>query len=171
VKSDPLHPSGRRGIPSEHSSVKKHPSGLRDLSVRTPIYIQKLRTVPGCIRSDISATRPDAFQCSTSKMISFPNTDMGRQLQPSGHYPWLGKKCRRVAIVRPSVYTVPTSSPYYGNCMLQKCNHLDARATSSGRGSIQERISANLESRLHSCPSWHPQLPFRRLEKIVSDLI
>jgi len=52
--------------------------------VQTPISVQKLRTVQGCIRSDVSATRPDVIQCSTSKMISFADTDMGRQLQPSG---------------------------------------------------------------------------------------
>jgi hypothetical protein len=63
-------------------------------------------------------------------------------------------------------------SPYYGNCVQQKCNRLDARATPSGHGSIQERISANLERRLHSWPSEHSQLPSgRRLEKIDSDLI
>jgi hypothetical protein len=28
---------------------------------------------------------PEASQCSTSKWISFADTDMGRQLQPSGH--------------------------------------------------------------------------------------
>jgi hypothetical protein len=44
--------------------------------------VQDLLIFPGCIRSDVSATRPDTIQCSTSKRISFPNTDMGRQLQP-----------------------------------------------------------------------------------------
>jgi hypothetical protein len=76
--SDPLHPSGRRVIPSGRSSVKQHPSERRELSVRTSICVQKLQTVPTCIRSDISVTRPDACYCSTSKMISFPNTNMGR---------------------------------------------------------------------------------------------
>jgi hypothetical protein len=42
----------------------------------------------------------------------------------------------------------------------------------SGRGPIQERISAHLESRFHSYPSRRSQLPSgRRLEKIVSDSI
>jgi hypothetical protein len=45
------------------------------------------------------------------------------------------------------------ASPYYENCVQQKCNHSDARATPFGHGPIQERISANLKSRLHSCPS------------------
>jgi len=45
--------------------------------------LYKLRTVLDCILPDVSATRPDAFQCSTSKNISFQNTNMGRQLQLS----------------------------------------------------------------------------------------
>jgi hypothetical protein len=53
----------------------------RELSIRTPIYVQKLRTIPSFIRLDVSSTRPDALQCSTSKRIYFQNTDMGRQLQ------------------------------------------------------------------------------------------
>jgi hypothetical protein len=45
-------------------------------------YVSKsFETVPSCICPDISATRPDTLQCSTSKMISFQNTNMGRQLQ------------------------------------------------------------------------------------------
>jgi len=69
--SSPLHLFGRRDILSGHSFVKHHPSGRWELSVRTPFCVQKLRTVLGYIRSDVSATRLDAFQCSTSKMISF----------------------------------------------------------------------------------------------------
>jgi hypothetical protein len=82
--SSPLHPSGQRGISSGRSSVKQHLSGRQEISVRTPVCVQKLQTVPGCIRSDVSVTRPHAFQYLTSKMISFLNTDMGRQLQPFG---------------------------------------------------------------------------------------
>jgi len=67
-----------------------------------------LSTVQACIRPDVAATCPNAFQssrriqhssvsiwttwqyhpdvsqCSTSKMISFIDTDTGRQLQSSG---------------------------------------------------------------------------------------
>jgi hypothetical protein len=132
--SSPLHQSRRRGIPSGLSLVNQHPSGRRELSVRTPIYVQKLRTVLGCIRSDVSATRPDAIKCLTSKMISFPNIDMGRQLQPSGrrgipsgHYPWYGKMCKKVATVRTSVYTVRMLGQH----------HLDT----AYRKSIQTRFS------------------------------
>jgi hypothetical protein len=66
---------------------KHHLSGRRELSVRTFLCVENLRTVPGCIRPDVSATRMDAFQCSTRKMNSFQNTDMERQLQSSGRYP------------------------------------------------------------------------------------
>jgi hypothetical protein len=53
-----------------------------------------------------------------------------------------------------------------------KCNRPDSRATPSGRGSIQERISANLESQLHNCLSGRPQLPFgHHLEKIDLGLL
>jgi hypothetical protein len=51
------------------------------------------------IRPDVSATRPDAFQCSTSKRISFQNTDMGRQLQlfeRCGYYVWTLSLIRQV---------------------------------------------------------------------------
>jgi hypothetical protein len=63
---------------------KHHPSERRELFVRTFLCVEKLRIATGCIRPDILTTLPDAFQCSTRKRISFQNTDMGRQLQPSG---------------------------------------------------------------------------------------
>jgi hypothetical protein len=63
---------------------KHHPSGRRELSVWMFLCVQKLRTVLNCIRPNILATRLDAFHYSTSKRISLQNTDMGRQLQPSG---------------------------------------------------------------------------------------
>jgi len=63
---------------------KHHPFGRRELSVRTFLYAEKLRTAPACIRSDVSATRLDDTQCSTSYGISFQNTDMRRSLKPSG---------------------------------------------------------------------------------------
>jgi len=74
VKSDPLHPSGRFSYPSGRSSIKQHRFGRHGYFVRTPISVQKLQTVQGYIRSDFSATRPDAIQCSKSKKISFAET-------------------------------------------------------------------------------------------------
>jgi hypothetical protein len=63
---------------------KHYPSGRRELSIWTFLCVEKLQTILSCIRPDISATRLEAVQCSTSYGISFQNTDMGRQLQPFG---------------------------------------------------------------------------------------
>jgi hypothetical protein len=87
---------------------KQHPSGCGGNTVHTPISVEKLRGIQGFIRPNVMATcpdalqsskriqrssasvrttlqyRPDAFQFSTSKRISFADTDMGRQLQLSG---------------------------------------------------------------------------------------
>jgi len=149
-KLDPKISSGRPCQPSGRLSVKQHPSRWPCYSVRTPIKVQKLRTVQGYIRSDVSATRPNTIQCSTRKRISFSDTDMGRQLQPSGRQVYT---VRTLSLMRQDVEKIcnrsddrstPSGcqSPYYGNCVQQKCNHLDARATPSGCSLIQERISA-----------------------------
>jgi hypothetical protein len=87
--------------------------------VQTPISVQKLRTIQGCIRSDVPTTRLDVIQCSTSKRISFANTDMERQLQPSGR----------------QVYTVRTLSLIRQD-VEQLCNRPSVRFTSSGRQSL-----------------------------------
>lgn len=79
--SSPLHPFGRCDISSGRSSVKHHLSERRELSVRTPLCVQKLRTIPSCIRPNVSATPLNALQCSTSKSISLRNTNMERHLQ------------------------------------------------------------------------------------------
>jgi hypothetical protein len=63
---------------------KHHPFRRRELSVRTFLYVKKLRTAPTCIRQDILAACPDDSHCSTSFRISFQNTVLGRSLQPSG---------------------------------------------------------------------------------------
>jgi hypothetical protein len=76
---------------------KHHSSRRRELSVKTSLCVQKLRTVLGCIHLDVLATRPDAFQCLTSKMIFFQNTDLGRQLQPSERR---GYSVRTLSLIR-----------------------------------------------------------------------
>jgi len=81
VKFSLLHPFGRCDIPSGRSSIKNHLSKRRELSVRNPISVQKLQTVQGCIRSDVSATHPDVIQCSTSNRVSVLDTVMGRRMQ------------------------------------------------------------------------------------------
>jgi len=70
-KSNPLHLSRRRDIPFGCSTVKHHLSGRWELSIWTFLCVEKLQTALGCIRPDVSATRSDAFQCSTSQNISF----------------------------------------------------------------------------------------------------
>jgi len=57
---------------------KDHQPGWRELSLRTFLYVKKLQTTLGCIHSDVSATRPDAFQCSTRKMILFQKYRYGK---------------------------------------------------------------------------------------------
>jgi len=63
---------------------KHHPSKRRELSIQTFLYVERLQTVPVCIRPDVLAAFLDDIQCSTNLRISFQNTDMGRSLQPSG---------------------------------------------------------------------------------------
>jgi hypothetical protein len=95
-------PSQRNRIPCIRPDVqlsKHHQSRRKELSVRTFLCVQKLRTDPGCIHPDVSATRPDALQCSTSKQISYQNINMGRQLHPSGrhgHFAWTLSLIRQV---------------------------------------------------------------------------
>jgi len=55
---------------------RHHPSGRREISVRTFLYVEKLQTVPSCIRLDISAARPDAIQCSIIYGIFFLKTQI-----------------------------------------------------------------------------------------------
>jgi hypothetical protein len=65
--------------------LSKHlPSGWRELYARTFLCVEKLRTVSACIHPNVLVAHPDATQCLISYEISFQNTDMGRQLQPSG---------------------------------------------------------------------------------------
>jgi hypothetical protein len=64
---------------------------------------------------------------------------------PFGCYPWWGKSCRRHSTIRTSVYTVWTLRPYYGNCVEQKYDRSDDRATPSRPGLIQERIISEFE--------------------------
>jgi hypothetical protein len=65
-----FHPSGRRVIPSGLQTDQHHPSGRRAPSVRTPTLYREA-SVPGCIRPDVSAARPDAFQLSNGSLIPF----------------------------------------------------------------------------------------------------
>jgi hypothetical protein len=109
--------------------------------VRMPINVQKIRTVQGCISPDFEATRPNAHQSSTRNRISFSNTNMGRQLHPSGQQ---GNTVQMLSLIRKDVEkncnrlvvraTPSRRDPYYGIYMQQKCNPPKARATPYGRG-------------------------------------
>jgi hypothetical protein len=166
-RSSPLHPSGRCGFPSGRSSIKHHLSGWRELSVRTPNYVQMLWTIPSCILPDISATCPDAFQCSTSKQISFQNTDMGRQLQTIWTT-WLFRpgaildKASRAEDVQPSRCQTPLSGRSGLNMKIACSRSAIIRTLGqhcSNAALFRKEYSANLESQLHSCLSRRPQLP------------
>jgi hypothetical protein len=63
------------------------------------------------------ATRPDAHHSLTRNRISFLDTDMGRQLHPSGRQ---GNTVRTLSLIRQDVE--------------KNCNLPDVRATPSGRG-------------------------------------
>lgn len=49
---------------------QQHPSRRRDLSIQTPISVQKLQTVQGCIRLDVMANRSEALQSSRRSQCS-----------------------------------------------------------------------------------------------------
>jgi hypothetical protein len=49
---------------------KHNPSGRRELFVRTPISVKKLRIVQDCICPDVMANRPDALQSSRRSQCS-----------------------------------------------------------------------------------------------------
>lgn len=103
--------------PDAHLSSIIHPYD-ENFPSGPSLYVQKLLIVLGCICPSVSATGLNAFQCSTSKMISFQNTNLGRQLQPSRQCSilvWtislIDKLCRRRSTVRTLVSTVRTLRP------------------------------------------------------------
>jgi hypothetical protein len=145
---------------------KHHPSGRRELSIRTSIYVQKLWTILGCIRPDVSTTHPDAFQCSISKNDFFPKHGYGKtavtvrttwlfrpdaildkasrteDVQPSERQtPWSGRSSLNMEIVCSRSTTVWTLGQHHPDATL-----------------FRKDFQANSESRLHSCPFEHPQL-------------
>jgi hypothetical protein len=52
--------------------LKHHPSGRQELSLQTFPCVKKFRTVPACIRPDVSAARLDNTQFSTKLQDLFP---------------------------------------------------------------------------------------------------
>jgi hypothetical protein len=86
--------------------------------------------------------------CSHSDAI-LDKASHAYKVQLSGRqYPWSGRasvnmeiECHKSSIVRTSISMVRMLEPLYGNCVQLKCNRLNSRATSSGSGPIQVRIS------------------------------
>jgi hypothetical protein len=120
-----------------------------DISTICPDILQSSRRIQ---RSSTSVRttwqyRSDASRCSTSKRISFADTDMGRQLQPSGHQVYT---VRMLSLIRQEVEKNSNrpdvkATPSGRHSLLWKlrtieCNHPDAKATSSGCRLIQERF-------------------------------
>jgi hypothetical protein len=141
--------------------------------VGTSINAQKIQIIQACIRPNVAATRPnalqssrriqcskrirlDASQCSTSKMISFADTDMGRQLQMSE---------RQVYTVRTPVLITEFTCSRSATVQTLGQHRSDAAL-------ILYSVKRVIESRLHSCPFRLFQLPSRRrLEKSIPDSI
>jgi hypothetical protein len=103
------------------------------------------------------ATRLHAHQSSTKNLISFIDTDMGRQLHPSGQQ---GNTVRTLSLIRQDmeencnlldVRATPCGhGPYYGIYMQQKFNHPDAQHHPDA-ALIWYCMKRVMESRLHSC--------------------
>jgi hypothetical protein len=65
----PCQPSGRSSHPVRMPiCLLFHTSGRRAPSVRTPTLYREV-FVPACIRQDVSAARPDAYQFSNGSLI------------------------------------------------------------------------------------------------------
>jgi hypothetical protein len=128
---------------------KHHPSGQQELSIRTFPCVEKLRTVPACICPDVSAARPNATQYSNSYGISFQNTDIGRQLQPSRR---CGSHPDALIHKASSAFKIKTSGRYsswygrssfiYENCVHQ-INRSDDRSYGPDSRSLDMKIVCN----------------------------
>jgi hypothetical protein len=105
--------------------IQQHLSGRHGNTVRTPISVQKFQIVQGCICPDVSATRPNAHQCSTRNLISFSDTDMERQLHTSGRQVYI---VWALSLIRQDVE--------------KNCNRSDVRATPSKRRSLLWKLCA-----------------------------
>jgi hypothetical protein len=61
-----------------HISLKHHPFGRCELSVWTFPCVEKFRSAPACIRSDVSVACPDDSQCSIKLQDFFPKHRYGK---------------------------------------------------------------------------------------------
>jgi len=134
--------------------LKHHPSGKQEIFVWTFLYVEKLRIVPACICSDVSAAHLDATQCSISYEIWIPIRTCSsirqvahskfRRLDDGLHgrmrEPHIWKLCLSNQPFGRHILWSGRAKPWYGNCVQLKYGCPDDMATPSGRGSIQERI-------------------------------
>jgi hypothetical protein len=118
----------QRRLCADSKSEKSDPKASVQMAqscVLTPINVQKFRTVQGCIRPNVSATRPDTHQCSTRNQISFSDTDMGRQLHLSRRQ---GNTVWTLSLIRQD--------------MKKNCYRPDVRATPFGCQSLLWKLLA-----------------------------
>jgi hypothetical protein len=138
-KSDPKLPSG------PHSHASRCPSMSRSFEQFKVAFVW---TSQQCVRTLIKVW--------PENRISFSDTDMGRQLHPSGRQ---GNTVRTLSLIRQDVEkncnysddrTTPSGySPYYGIYVQQMCNRLDAKVTPSDVALIWYYVKRVMESRLH----------------------
>jgi len=157
--SAPLHPFGWCGILSGHSSIKAS-------SVWMSFYVQKLRTVLGCIHPDVSVTRLDAFQYSTSQRISFQNTYERTTTTVRTSWLFCPDAILDKASLTEDVQSSECQTPWFGLLGLNMEIKCSRSATVQVPGQhrpdkalFRKEFQAKLESRLHNCLSWCPQLP------------
>jgi hypothetical protein len=113
--SSPLHPSGRNSysvwtLICQATFVRTTRSfRLNDeiFSSKLPSMSRSFELFQDCIHSDVSAIRSNAFQCSTSKRISFPKYRYGK-IATTIRTTWLFRldavldKARRAEDLQPS---------------------------------------------------------------------
>jgi hypothetical protein len=131
-----------------------HPDGhqcllLKLASVRMLFRVPEESNVSSASIRTTWQYRPDAIQCSTSKMISFVDTNMGRQLQPSG---------RQGNTVRTPVLIIEIACSRSATVRTLGQHRSDAAL-------FRKEFQRFMESQLHSSPFGRPQLTSgRRLE-------
>jgi hypothetical protein len=153
---------------------QQHSSGRRGNTIRTPINVQKFRTVQGCIRLDVSATRLDVQQVN-GFLCRHVYGKTATTIQTTGlHHPdAILAKARRGEDLKQSrhqVYTVKTPV-----LIMEIACSKSAIIWTLGQHRpdtvlFRKDFQRCLESWLHSCPLGRPYLASGRcLEKIVSD--
>jgi hypothetical protein len=157
-------------IPCPNAQLSKHHSSKRwELSVPTFLCVEKLWTaLKACIRPDVLAARPNSTQCSISYGISFQNTDMGRQLQPSrllvfvlAAFCWTKSLLCNVAAFRDAALSrVYSSAMFFEKILWSFQGFISVPCQPSGRRGIPSRRSSvsNICSDDEIFPSGRPSV-------------